>query len=151
MPPSPERRAKDPPFLFMKLSRTNAIIPLPTDAEAPLVGREGYAVALENGNVYIHGNATDVGAFGVLLEAVPYPEKASVAVAAGGLAGTVRVKLAQAVDSGTFLQLVNTADGCAFGPDGGVGARVIMAQALESGAVGELIEAVLFKPIYYAS
>jgi hypothetical protein len=135
----------------MKLARTNAIIPLPTDPEAPLLGREGYAVVVENGNVYILGTATDICVFGVLLESVPFPAKASVAVAAGGLAGTVRVKLVQAADPGGFLQLVHTPDGCAFGPDCGLGVRIVMAQALESGAVGELIEAVLFKPIYYAS
>lgn len=136
----------------MKLCRTNAILPLPTAADAPLAGREGYAVALVDGKVYIHGDAGDAGVFGVLLEAVPFPEKASVAVAAGGLAGTVRVKLAQAVAApGTLLKLVDTAAGSAFGPDTGAGARVLMAQALETGAIGELIEAVLFKPVYIAA
>jgi len=52
---------------------------------------------------------------------------------------------------GTLLKLVDVSAQIAFGPDTGTGARVVMAQSLEAGAAGELIEAVLFKPITYAS
>ena len=136
----------------MKLSRTNALIPLQPDAgEATLVGKEGYAMSvLPGGTLCVHGDAISGTPFGVLVHAVPYPEKATVAVAAGGLAGTVRVKLFQAVtEVGSYLKLVDSAGGCAFGPDPSTGERIVMAQALETGAIGELIEAVLFKPIYY--
>jgi len=133
----------------MKLARTNAIIPLPTSADYPLAGKEGYAVALIDGYASIQDDAAGTP-FGVLLEAGDVPGKASVAVLAGGLAGTVRVKLVQAVEAiGTDLQLVGSAGGCGFGPDAGAGERVVTAQALETGAIGELIEAVLFKPKYY--
>lgn len=137
----------------MKLARTNALIPISTDEDEPLAGKEGYAVSLlPSGAVAPHGDAVGGSPFGVLVQADGYPGKATVAVAAGGLAGTIRVKLLQAVtEVGAYLKLVDSAGGCGFGPDGGTGERIVMGQALETGAIGELIEAVIFKPIYYAS
>lgn len=133
----------------MKLARTNALIPLPTDPAEPIVGKEGYAAGLIDGVAYVHDDPAG-SPFGVIVEAGD--KQATLAVCAGGLAGTVRVKLGAAVTSvGRDLALVSTAQGCAFGPAPGTGARVILAQSLETGAIGELIEAVLFKPIEYAS
>lgn len=136
----------------MKLARTNALLPFPTYQSEDYTTRAGYPVLLEDGAAIMAGDATGDPPFGVIVEGAKAPEKVTVAVAAGGLAGTVRVKLVQAVTApGTLLKLVDHASGVAFGPDTGTGARIIMAQALETGAIGELIEAVLFKPISYAS
>jgi hypothetical protein len=134
----------------MKLCRTNALLPFPPYQSEDYTAKAGYPVLLEDGAAIIAGDATGDPPFGVIVEGAKAPEKVTVAVAAGGLAGTVRVKLAQAVTApGTLLKLVDTAAGVAFGPDTGTGARIVMAQALETGAIGELIEAVLFKPITY--
>lgn len=138
----------------MKLARTNALIPLTPNASADYSDKAGYPVLIEvsDGTAILSGDATGDPPFGVIVEGAKAPEKVTVAVAAGGLAGTVRVKLNQAVTvPGTLLKLVDAAAGVAFGPDTGAGARIVMAQALETGAIGELIEAVLFKPISYAA
>ncbi len=131
----------------MKLARSNAILSLPIDPGLSLAGREGYVVTFYNGGITLQDDAVDGAPVGVLLEGGTHPERASVALAAGGLAGTVRVKLAQPVTApGTTLKLVSTAQGCAFGPATSSGAQIIMAVAFETGAAGELIEAALFKP-----
>lgn len=137
----------------MKLSRTNALIPMPTSTETDTFGKEGYPVdANSDGTVDLCQDAEGNPPFGVIVLGAEHPGVVAVAVAAGGLAGTVRVKLLQAVTApGVLLRLVDVGGEIAFGPDPGTGARVVMAQALETGAVGELIEAVLFKPITYAS
>lgn len=133
----------------MKLARTNALIPIPTDPAEPIVGKEGYAATLIDGKAYVADDPAS-SPFGVIVEAGD--TQATIAACAGGLAGTVRVKLAAAVTIiGRDLSLVSTAQGCAFGPAPGTGARVILAQSLETGAIGELIEAILFKPIEYSS
>lgn len=133
----------------MKLARTNALIPIPTDPAEPIVGKEGYAATIIDGVVYVQDDPVSAP-FGVIVEAGP--SQATIAISAGGLAGTVRVKLAAAVTTvGRSLSLVSTAQGCAFGPTPGTGARVIVAQAMETGAIGELIEAVLFNPIEFSS
>ena len=82
--------------------------------------------------------------FGLLLTAGKTGERVSVAIAAGGLAGTVRVKLAGTVYIGSQLQL--TADGRAIA-DLGENSRVLIGIALEPGVTNELIEAVLFRPV----
>ncbi|MFA6286983.1 MAG: hypothetical protein WC661_06305 [Opitutaceae bacterium] len=124
------------------LARTNAI--LPYEAAADLTGYVGRFVSLTAGKVSLVSSAT-VKPHGVLLTDGKAGERVTVAVGAGGLAGVIRVKLAAAVTApGTDLQL--TADGLAQ-TDAGTGARVIVAQSLETGAVDELIEAVLFRPV----
>jgi hypothetical protein len=78
-------------------------------------------------------------------------EQVSVAIASGGLAGTVRLKLGAPVTSiGQELKLISGPGGCLFGPATG-GERIVMAQALETGVADEKIEAVIFRPQYYAS
>lgn len=137
----------------MKLSRTNAILSLPTSVETDTFGKEGYPIDQNSdGTVDLCQDAEGNPPFGILLLGAKHPGRVMVAVAAGGLAGTVRVKLAQPVTApGTLLKLVDTAGLIAFGPDPGTGTRIIMAQALETGAAGELIEAVIFKPVTYAA
>ena len=72
-------------------------------------------------------------------------ERVTIALSAGGLAGTVRAKLAAPVTyPSQYLQI--TPDGRVV-PDTGSGERLLVAQAIETGAVDELIEAVLFRPV----
>ena len=124
------------------LARTNAILPF--DAAADLTGHVGRFVVLAAGKVALVSSAAH-RPFGVLLTDGKAGESVTVAVGAGGLAGVIRVKLAAVVAApGTDLQL--TADGRTQ-TDAGTGARVIVAQSLESGAINELIEAVLIRPV----
>ena len=124
------------------LARTNAILPF--EAAADLTGHVGRFVIVTSGKIVLVVSAAQKP-FGVLLTDGKAGERVTVAVGAGGLAGVIRVKLAAAVTApGTDLQL--TADGRTQ-TDAGTGARVIVAQSLETGAVDELIEAVLFRPV----
>jgi hypothetical protein len=124
------------------LARTNAILPF--EAAADLTGQVGRFVVLTAGTVALV-SSTAHKPFGVLLTDGKAGEIVTVAVGAGGLAGVIRVKLAASVGwPGTDLQL--TADG-RVQTDAGSGARIVVAQALESGAADELIEAVLFRPV----
>ncbi len=123
------------------LARTNAILSF--EAAADLTGYVGRFVVLSAGKVALVSSAT-VKPLGVLLTDGKAGERVTVAIGAGGLAGTVRVKLAAAVSTvGAYLQ--TTADGRTQA-DAATGARTVVAQALETGAIDELIEAVLIAP-----
>ena len=126
----------------MHLARTNAILSF--EADADLTGYVGHFVVLTAGKVTLVSSAT-VKPFGILLTDGKAGERVTVAIGAGGLAGTIRVKLAATV-SGVGVDLQLTADGHAI-PDATTGARVIVAQSLETGVTGELIEAVLIRPV----
>jgi len=124
------------------LARTNAILSF--EAAADLSGHVGRFVVLAAGKAALVSSAAQKP-FGVLLTDGKAGESVAVAVSAGGLAGVIRVKLAAAITApGTDLQL-NATGGVQT--DAGTGARVIVAQSLESGAINELIEAVLFRPV----
>lgn len=126
------------------IARENALIALTPAADQ--TGKEGYAVELSTGQASVCNATTDLP-FGVITDGAATTGKSSVAVCAGGFAGTVRIKLGATpgtVNAGTLLQL--NADGTA-NADAGSGSRVVFAQALESGAADELVEAVLFKPL----
>jgi hypothetical protein len=136
-----------------QLVRTNAILPFAPFEEFDFTGYEGFPVFIDNTTGCIDRlmTAADLPS-GVLIQARPPSERSTVALAAGGLAGTVRVKLLQDCPSvGVLLKTVLVNGEVAFGPDTGAGARVVAAQALEKGVAGELIEAVLFKPIKFTS
>jgi hypothetical protein len=90
--------------------------------------------------------ATDV-VFGVITTGEPADGQDSIACSWGGFAGTVHVKLAASpgsVSDGTLLEL--TANGSVKASTGTAG-TIIVAQALESGAANELIEAILIRPV----
>jgi hypothetical protein len=127
------------------IARDNAIVTLTPAAD--LTGKEGYFVRADSAEkAALIDSATDLP-LGVVLEGATTAGKCSVAVAAGGFRGTVRLKLDAApgtVKTGAWLQ--TTASGTAKA-DAGSGSRVLAAQALESGAANELIEAALFKPV----
>lgn len=137
----------------MKLARTNALLPFAPYDSGDFTGKEGYPVLFESSEnaVQLAADATGEPPFGVIVHAAKNPELVTVAIAAGGLAGTVRLRLLQPTTAGKFLKVVTVGGATAFGPDTGTGERIVMAQALESGAAGELIEGVIFKPIYHAS
>lgn len=129
------------------LVKNRALLALTPYADQTL--KEGYAVkAQSDGTVAVVSSTTDVP-FGVLVDGGATTGKSTVAIAAGGFAGTVRVKLGSSpgtVLMGTNLQV--NADGTAKA-DALTGTRVVFAQAMEAGAANELIEAVLFKPLAY--
>jgi hypothetical protein len=129
--------------------RENAILPF--TALHDMTGMEGRPIGYENGtNVQVSADAGGSLPIGVLLKGGKAGETVSVAIAAGGLSGTVRLLIAAPVNVGQYLRLVDGTSRCLFGPAGS-GERIVMAQALETGLAGEKIEAVLFKPEYFAS
>lgn len=127
------------------IARENAIIALTPTADH--TGKEGYLVDVDATEKAALIDATTDLPFGVILEGATTAGKSAIAVGVGGFKGTVRVKLGATpgtVKVGVLLQTNN--DGTVRA-DAGTGSRVLAGQALESGAAGELIEAVLFKPI----
>lgn len=139
----------------VSIVRDNAILPFPAGQD--LTGQEGRPVIVDPGTpgfpVWLIDDPTESYVpIGVIVKGCKAGETASIAIAAGGLAGTVRLKLAAPVTSaGTHLKLATLGSSCAFAPDNGSGARTVMAQALEAGLAEEKIEAVLFKPEFFAS
>lgn len=129
------------------IARNNAILPFPPADDHS--GKEGYFVELIAGEASIIDDAATVP-FGVITEGFSDTGAAddSVGVLAGGLAGTVKVKLSGAVNVGDHLQLA--ADGTAV-TDAEAGARVLVGQALEDGVADELIEAVVYKPVSFGA
>ncbi len=127
------------------IARENAVLSLTPSADQ--TGKEGYLVDVDSSEKASLIDATTDLPFGVILEGGSTSGKSAIAVAAGGFKGTVRLKLGATpgtVKTGVLLQTNN--DGTVRA-DAGTGSRVLTAQALESGAAGEFIEAVLFKPI----
>jgi hypothetical protein len=127
------------------IARENGIVALTPAADQ--TGKEGYLVDVDSNEKATLIDATTDLPFGVILEGAATTSKSSIATAAGGFKGTVRLKLDATpgtVKTGTLLQTTGTGTVKA---DAGSGSRVLIAQALESGAANELIEAVLFKPI----
>ncbi len=114
-----------------------------------MTGREGEPISINSdGTVKITQGVDADPPIGVLVKGGKSGENVSVAIAAGGLAGTVRVKLGTDIfhlANPYGLQLVDGPDGCLFGISGSQTAW-LMAMALEPGVVGELVEAVLFFP-----
>ncbi len=130
-----------------KLTRENAILPF--IAGSDLTGKEGYPVLVDSGLLEVCDDETGNPPLGVLIQGCKAGEQATVAIQAG-LAGTVKVKIANnIVEVGQILSMVSTPSGCQAGNAGGE--RHEFARALETGVTDELIEAVLFHPIYYAS
>jgi hypothetical protein len=128
-----------------KTTRENAILPFSPDAD--LSGKEGYFVSIQTagnvGAVELFSVASSLPPFGVVVYGSGPGGAASVAIAAGGLAGTVKLKLSGPVIAGQDLQLD---DGGTVSGDSKSGNRTIVAQALEAGVAEELIEGVLFRP-----
>ena len=126
-----------------KLTRENAILPIA--AAVNLTGQEGSLVFWDGTDLVLTTDpAEDV--FGVVIVGAPAGEPSSIAISAGGLAGTVKVKLSEAVTAvGTYLMAGATA-GTAIPATGSAPSKAC-AMALETGVGDELVEAVIFKPI----
>lgn len=125
-------------------TRNESILPFTPVADH--TGLEGLFVEPSGGGVAVINSAADVP-LGVITEGANIKGKDSVAICGGG-GPTVKVKLAAApgtVVLGTYLVLDGTTLG-AVKQDPGTGARVRVARALESGAAGERIEAILLDP-----
>lgn len=133
----------------VSIVRENAILPF--QAATDLTGKEGHPVIVTNDTevTLLDVSMGTVPPLGILVKGGAAGETVSVAIATGGLAGSVRVKLAGAVASvGTILELTETPDGCAFVPNTGGAVCYSLAIALETGLADEKIEAVLFRPQY---
>jgi len=126
------------------ISKTNAHVAIVPTADHS--DYEGYFVKILSGLAALVTAATDV-VFGVITTGEPADGQDSIACSWGGFAGTVHVKLAASpgsVSDGTLLEL--TANGSVKASTGTAG-TIIVAQALESGAANELIEAILIRPV----
>jgi hypothetical protein len=123
--------------------RDNAIVALTPAVDQ--TGKEGYFVENSTGRVAVSNAATDLPV-GVIVDGETTSGKSSVALM--NFAGTVRVKLSGTVAALAKLQL--STDGTCV-TDATSGARVIVAQALEAGVSGDLIEAALYGPLVYTS
>ena len=101
--------------------------------QADMTGREGYFVDIDGALA-----GADDTPFGVITEVLPNGGDISVAVCAGGFAGTVTVKLADTLQPGSLVG--SNVDGQAT-----AATVVVTAQLLEGGQAGELCEAVIFR------
>lgn len=128
--------------------RTNQIFSITPDADH--TGKEGYFVDLSSGEASISDTPT-VAPYGVILQGQPTSAKDSIATP--GVTGTVPVKITDTspgtINRGTKLVLAAEDGTVAADPD--TGARVIVAEACESGAAEEIIEARLLEPVVFAS
>jgi hypothetical protein len=120
--------------------RTNGILPFKSTEN--LSSKNGYAVVIDPANagqiiVQKFGSAP---IFGVITQGNTVDGANSVAIAYGGVAGTVLVKLASEAKVGTLL----SADGT--GKFDATWGDFISAIALEAGSAGDLVEAVLVAP-----
>ena len=108
----------------------------------------GYFVEASSGSAAICNAPTDQP-IGVIVDGQPTTAQSSIALSPG-LAVKVKVTGTSpgTIALGTYLTL--KADGTVQA-DAGSGARVQVARALESGAAGELITAVLLQPVSIAS
>ena len=112
------------------IERTNAHIPVL--AAVDLTGKEGYAI-----NVDGTLNDGSVAPFGVITDGAAIGSSASVAVTAGGFAGTVLLKLSAPAVAGVKVGADATG---AYAPS----ADIHTAQVLVAGVTGELVEGVIF-------
>lgn len=125
------------------ISKTLALLALVPTADHS--NYEGFFVKLSGGSAALVTSASD-DVFGVIVDGQPTSGQDSIALSYGGFAGTLHVKLAASpgtVSKGTLLEL--TATGAVKASTGTAG-TIIVAQALESGAANELIEAILVRP-----
>lgn len=126
----------------MSIVRKEAIIALTPAVDHS--AKEGYFIVLTAGLPVVSASASDVP-FGILIDGEAANGVDSVGVCGGNLP-TVRVKLSGSVSKGQTLQLHTNGSAVV---DAGAGARVVVAQALEDGVSGDLIEAVILTPVKY--
>lgn len=129
------------------LRRESAIIPMTPAADHSAL--RGYFVEVSSGAASVCNSADDIP-LGVILEGAPTTGQDTIAVCGGG-AGVVAVKCAASAGSIAIgTKLVLHTDGTVKA-DPGTGGRVQVAIALEVGANGALIDAVLIDPVFIAA
>lgn len=139
----------------VSIVRDNAILSF--TAAIDLTGHEGRAiVATAQNEVTLMIEPEHEIPLGVLVKGGKAGEQVSVALAHGGLAGTVRIKLAKPVTQiGTVLSLNISDDPTdphfGFAPAELCGTCLRWALALETGVAGERIEGILFPPLKAAA
>ena len=112
--------------------------------------KEGYGVTLSSETATITASAT-VENSGVIMEGNPTTAGYAtefVTVGLFGMKGTCRVRLGGTIVKGVSIQ--QHTDGT-FITDAGSGNRVLCGTALQAGVSGDLIEAILSGPCYYAA
>ena len=121
----------------MNQPHTNAILPFTPSED--LTGKEGLAVSINGADGTVALTA-DFGELphGIIILGTNTDEKSSIAMVYGGVTGTVKIKLNSTVDAGGLMQ--HKQDGFIASTN----SPMCCAQALESGASGEFVEAVLF-------
>lgn len=125
------------------LRRESAIIPMTPAADHSAL--RGYFVEVSSGKASVCNAITDIP-LGVILEGAPTTGQDTIAVCGGG-AGVVAVKCAASagtINIGTYLCL--STDGTVIAEP--ATDRVRVARALEAGANGALIDAVLIDPVF---
>lgn len=132
------------------ICRDQASVTLHTVAD--LTGKEGVFVKPHTDGVSVDviAAATDVP-LGIVNSEAPAGSSTAEVLISDAFAGTTRVKLGATpgtVKLGVYGAL--NADGT-VSADPGTGARVIVCRFLETGAGGERVEAVIFKPVPIAA
>jgi hypothetical protein len=123
-----------------KLTRENGILPF--EAAVDLTDKEGSLVVWDSGDLVLASDPLE-DVFGTVLVGAPAGEPSSIAIAAGGLGGTVKIRLEGAITAvGTLLMA-----GATGGAMEATATNKACAMALETGVADEHIEAVLFKPV----
>lgn len=132
-----------------KLAKESAQVSYPVGSSQDHSALRGHAVKLSSGSVIAITAATTDVPIGIIVDggngATGTPD--SVAICGGG-AGVVKVKLSAApgsVVAGSYLALDGSTLGTLKLDPGGAGV-VRVARALESGAAGELIDAIPLDP-----
>lgn len=123
-----------------KLTRENAILPFASMAD--LTGKEGSLVVWDGTDLVLASDPLE-DVFGVVLVGDAAGEPSSIAVAAGGLSGTVKIRLEGAITAVGSLLMASAAGGAVLATS----TNKAFAMALETGVADEHIEAILFKPV----
>ncbi len=122
-----------------KLTRENAILPFTPAVD--LTGNEGYVVQIESdGTISPFLSSSGKQPFGLIVHGTNVDEKTSVVPLSGGLAGTVKVKIASTIDNAGLLLGVRSGGDLIISTH--ASALFICAQALETGVAGEMIKAI---------
>tara|TARA_R110000787_G_scaffold41254_1_gene102058 strand:- start:14037 stop:14441 length:405 start_codon:yes stop_codon:yes gene_type:complete len=127
--------------------RTNAILPFPNTTD--LSGKEGYFVTINAGVVKLYATADSLSPFGAITSGSGANTESSIAISAGGLAGTVTLEITAAAAAVVVGDYLEVSDGGTVEKDSGAGARTLVAVALEAGTAGDIIECALITPADY--
>lgn len=121
-------------------ARGNPIVP--ATPSVTHVNKEGYLVTLAGETATLSASAS-VPATGVILEGQPTTGQDSIGIL-GGLPAPVDVRLGGPVAK--FAEVQQHTDGTVI-TDAGTGARLIVGVVLKAGIAGDLVPAVLHKPV----